>query len=213
MGWRRRLQCAAVCLACRRLCGSFSLLQLGRRRGQPRGGPGVGTVGRRRVGACLALDAALDGGARDGRTRCGFVLAPGPLLTRNFMFISLVEESGIYCLLGVTFARSLTPSQVALCTQLADQGPRAAVGARGEVYPASDRRVDLVLFRHRRRLGAAVRGRPLARLVVLHQFLRPALDRRHVRRRVSGSAPGTARRTQSRPTGHRAGLFRESPLA
>jgi len=44
-----------------------------------------------------------------------------PLLTRNFTFISLVQDSGVYGLLGLTFARSLMPSQVAMCTQLADK--------------------------------------------------------------------------------------------
>jgi uncharacterized membrane protein len=44
-----------------------------------------------------------------------------PLLEQNFSLFYLVQETGVYTLLGLTFGRSLLPTQVALCTQLADK--------------------------------------------------------------------------------------------
>ena len=51
-----------------------------------------------------------------------------PLLEQNFFVLSLVQESGVYSLLGLTFSRSLLRNHVALCTQLADKlhGPLSA---------------------------------------------------------------------------------------
>lgn len=51
-----------------------------------------------------------------------------PLLERNFPLLSLCQESGTYTLLGITFARTLWGTRVALCTELADRvhGPLAA---------------------------------------------------------------------------------------
>jgi uncharacterized membrane protein len=51
----------------------------------------------------------------------GLVYGLWPLLTQNYPLFCLVQESGVYCLLGVTFSRSLLPNQVALCTRLADK--------------------------------------------------------------------------------------------
>jgi uncharacterized membrane protein len=51
----------------------------------------------------------------------GLLYGLWPLLTQNYALFSLVQESGVYCLLGVTFSRSLLPTQVALCTHLADK--------------------------------------------------------------------------------------------
>src|SRR5882757_3882106 len=44
-----------------------------------------------------------------------------PLLEKNFPLLALVQESGVYSLLGLTFSRSLLRNHVALCTQLADK--------------------------------------------------------------------------------------------
>ncbi len=44
-----------------------------------------------------------------------------PLLEHNFSLFYLVQESTAYCLLGVTFGRSLMHDRVALCTRFADQ--------------------------------------------------------------------------------------------
>ena len=59
----------------------------------------------------------------------GLIYTLWPLMERNFSLFYLVQESSIYCLLGLTFGRSLLPGQVALCTQFADKihgplGPR-----------------------------------------------------------------------------------------
>jgi uncharacterized membrane protein len=52
-----------------------------------------------------------------------------PLLEKNFSLLSLVQESGVYSLLGLTFSRSLLRNHVALCTQLADKlhGPLSSL--------------------------------------------------------------------------------------
>lgn len=44
-----------------------------------------------------------------------------PLMERNFPLFSVVQESGVYGLLGVTFSRSLAGGRIALCTRLADK--------------------------------------------------------------------------------------------
>ena len=44
-----------------------------------------------------------------------------PQMRENFPLISLTEETGVYLVLGTTFARSLMPGRTALCTKLADQ--------------------------------------------------------------------------------------------
>jgi uncharacterized membrane protein len=51
-----------------------------------------------------------------------------PLLERNFSLFYLLQESVVYCLLGLTFGRSLLPNHIAMCTQLANKvhGPLSA---------------------------------------------------------------------------------------
>lgn len=51
-----------------------------------------------------------------------------PALEHDFALIALLEESGLYGMLGLTFGRSLSPHRLALCTHLADQahGPLSA---------------------------------------------------------------------------------------
>ncbi len=44
-----------------------------------------------------------------------------PILERNFPLVYLVQESGFYGLMAVSFGQSLVGSRVALCTQLADK--------------------------------------------------------------------------------------------
>jgi uncharacterized membrane protein len=53
-------------------------------------------------------------------------------LERNYPLMYLIEDVGFYALLSVTFARSLAPGRVPLCTYWADraQGPLPAVVAR-----------------------------------------------------------------------------------
>lgn len=51
----------------------------------------------------------------------GVFYASWPFLRQHFPLVSLVQESAVYALLGLTFGRSLLPDQVALCTRLADK--------------------------------------------------------------------------------------------
>jgi len=51
----------------------------------------------------------------------GLIYALWPLLRQNYPLAFLVQEGGVYFLLGLTFARSLRPHRVALCTRLADK--------------------------------------------------------------------------------------------
>lgn len=44
-----------------------------------------------------------------------------PVLKGHYSLFFLIEESTMYCILGLTFGRSLLPGRVALCTQLADK--------------------------------------------------------------------------------------------
>jgi uncharacterized membrane protein len=50
-----------------------------------------------------------------------------PVFRSHYSLVYLLEDSGLYGLLGVTFARSLLPGHTAVCTHLADkvQGPLA----------------------------------------------------------------------------------------
>ena len=61
--------------------------------------------------AALAVSAAA----------AGVLFSVWPLLTRNFSLFYLLEESSVYCILGVTFSRSLLAGRTAVCTQLADK--------------------------------------------------------------------------------------------
>jgi uncharacterized membrane protein len=55
-----------------------------------------------------------------------------PLLTQNFSIVYLVEQCGFYCIMAMTFGRSLLKGRVPLCTQLADKvhGPLSALELR-----------------------------------------------------------------------------------
>jgi uncharacterized membrane protein len=44
-----------------------------------------------------------------------------PLLEENFSWVYLIQESGFYGLMALSFGRSLIGNRVALCTQLADK--------------------------------------------------------------------------------------------
>ena len=58
----------------------------------------------------------------------GLIVGLWPVLRQNYPLVNLVQDSSVYCLLGLTFGRSLMPGRVALCTQLADKehGPLSA---------------------------------------------------------------------------------------
>ncbi len=58
----------------------------------------------------------------------GAIVGLWPVLRQNYPLINLVQDSSVYCLLGITFGRSLLPGRVALCTQLANRehGPLSA---------------------------------------------------------------------------------------
>jgi uncharacterized membrane protein len=50
----------------------------------------------------------------------GLLYAMWPSLTRNYPLVYLLQEGGVYALLGITFGRSLLRSRTAVCTRLAD---------------------------------------------------------------------------------------------
>ena len=58
----------------------------------------------------------------------GSIVGLWPVLRQNYPLINLVQDSSVYCLLGITFGRSLLPGRTALCTQLAarEHGPLSA---------------------------------------------------------------------------------------
>jgi uncharacterized membrane protein len=58
----------------------------------------------------------------------GLIVGLWPVLRQNYPLVNLVQDSSVYCLLGLTFGRSLMPGRMALCTQLADKehGPLSA---------------------------------------------------------------------------------------
>lgn len=131
MPWRGRLQGAAACLG---LCAYAGLSHYCN-----------SVTGCRDLGAAMAL-APLTGAALILAWR--FLSVPAallstgtlawllyglwPVLTRSFSLFSLIEETGIYLLLGATFGRSLLPKQVALCTRLANMvhGPLSSLELR-----------------------------------------------------------------------------------
>ncbi len=55
-----------------------------------------------------------------------------PLLEANFSWVYLIQEGGLYCLMALSFGRSLLGNRMALCTQLADKlhGPLTAAEVR-----------------------------------------------------------------------------------
>jgi uncharacterized membrane protein len=44
-----------------------------------------------------------------------------PLFAQNFSLLVLIQQCGVYCLLALSFGRSLAKGRVPLCTQLADK--------------------------------------------------------------------------------------------
>ena len=120
MRWARRLQCAAASLLVAAYAGLSHYCN--------------SVAGAHDLGAALALApltaVALILAWRGPSPRVAMLLTAGlggllyglwPLLTRNYTLFSLVQESGVYCLLGATFSRSLLTNRVALCTHLADK--------------------------------------------------------------------------------------------
>jgi uncharacterized membrane protein len=49
----------------------------------------------------------------------GLLYVAWPLLAANFSLLAFMQDSSVYCILGLTFGRSLTAGQTPLCTQLA----------------------------------------------------------------------------------------------
>lgn len=118
--WRRRLQCAAACILVAAYAGLSHYCN--------------SVDGAHDLGAALALGPftllALILAWRASPVPLAILLTAGlagllyvswPLLKQNFGLFYLVQESGVYGLLGVTFTRSLMLNRVALCTQLADK--------------------------------------------------------------------------------------------
>lgn len=125
--WRRRLQFAAVCSGLAAYAGLSHYCN------------SVG--GARNLGTALALAplsvVALALAWRGTPAPVALLVAVGvaallfalwPLLIRHFSLVYLLEESGMYCVLGASFGRSLLAHRVPLCTLLADRvhGPLSA---------------------------------------------------------------------------------------
>jgi uncharacterized membrane protein len=117
---RRRLQCAAACVLIAGYAGLSHYCN--------------SVDGAHGLGAALALGPvtllALILAWRSTPPPVALVLTVGlaallvagwPLLKHQFALFYLVQESGVYSLLGLSFGRSLLPNRVALCTQLADK--------------------------------------------------------------------------------------------
>jgi uncharacterized membrane protein len=116
MRWRR-LQIAAACV----LIGGYASLS-----------HYCNSVGAHTVGAALSLTPVTLVSlilAWRRRPALAVLLALGiaflltllwPVLQNNFSRLFLLQETGVYTLLGLSFARSLAAGNVALCTQLAD---------------------------------------------------------------------------------------------
>lgn len=118
--WGRRLQCAAVCIVIAAYAGLSHYCN--------------SVAGAHELGAALALGPltalALILVWRWTPPPAAILLTIGlaalvyglwPLLGHNFSLFYLVQESGVYGLLGLTFSRSLLPNRVATCTHLADK--------------------------------------------------------------------------------------------
>jgi uncharacterized membrane protein len=118
--WDRRLQYAAACAAVTVYAGLSHYSN--------------SVAGGRDLGAALALTPiAVVAAILAWRTAqpavaallyaglAGLIVGLWPVLRQNYPLVSLVQDSSVYGLLGFTFARSLMPGRVALCTQLADK--------------------------------------------------------------------------------------------
>jgi uncharacterized membrane protein len=120
MRWKRRLQCAAACAAIAAYAGLSHYCN--------------SVAGGRDLGAALAL-APLTVVATILAWRSappavaallfagllGLLIGVWPVLRQNYPLLNLVQDSSVYGFLGFTFARSLLPGRVALCTRLADR--------------------------------------------------------------------------------------------
>jgi uncharacterized membrane protein len=120
MRWDRRLQCAAACVAIAAYAGLSHYCN--------------SVAGGRDLGAALAL-APLTVVATILAWRSappavaallfagliGLLIGLWPVLRQNYPLLNLVQDSSVYGFLGFTFARSLLPGRVALCTRLADK--------------------------------------------------------------------------------------------
>jgi len=114
-----RLQCAAVCL----LIGAYAGLS---HCCNTAGSPAWGAVLAWSPLAVLALVFAwrslpAPGAAFVSVTLVVLLIGSWPFLRRSFPLFSLVEETGLYVLLGISFGRSLRRGRIALCTRLADK--------------------------------------------------------------------------------------------
>lgn len=118
--WGRRLQCAAACVAVAGYAGLSHYC--------------TASPGASGLGAALALSPplalvavlawrelppALAAPCIAGLA--ALLYAVWPTLERNFPWIYLAQEGGLYGLLGVTFGRTLLPNRVPLCSVLADK--------------------------------------------------------------------------------------------
>jgi uncharacterized membrane protein len=116
---RRRLQCAAAAVLIAGYAGLSHYCNL---------------VGAHALGAALALSPvtvlAVILAWRSTSPPVAVLLTLGiggllfslwPQLQQKFTLIYLVQESGVYGLLGLTFGRSLLSNRLALCTQMADR--------------------------------------------------------------------------------------------
>ena len=114
-----RLQCAALCLSIAAYAGLSHYCN---------------THGSADLGAALALGPVVGlavlfawrslppaAAALLGAGLAILMVVFWSFLRRRFDLFSLVEETGVYVLLGMTFGRTLRRGRVALCTQLADK--------------------------------------------------------------------------------------------
>jgi uncharacterized membrane protein len=120
MGWRRRLQPAAISL----FVVAYAALSH----------YGNSFAKTHDLGVCLALAPVLAVGLllvwRSGRRWTAVPAAAAaalllhhywPVLEGNFSVVYLLQEGGFYSLMAASFGRSLLGQRVALCTQLADK--------------------------------------------------------------------------------------------
>jgi uncharacterized membrane protein len=126
MRWGRRLQCAAACL----LVVSYAGLSHYSNSSAAHGlGAALALAPLTTLGLILAWRGTPPLAAMALTVALAVVLYYlWPLLEQNFSLFYLLQESAVYCLLGLTFGRSLLPHHTAMCTQLADKvhGPLSA---------------------------------------------------------------------------------------
>jgi uncharacterized membrane protein len=120
MRFRRRLQCAAACVAIAAYAG---LSHYCNSVPAARGMGAVLALAPVTVITVILLWRSLP--ARLAAPLClgiaGLLVWLWPRLEQNYSLFYLVQESGVYGLLALSFARSLLSNRIALCTRLADQ--------------------------------------------------------------------------------------------